>query len=252
MARRRRFGVIPLVAAAVAALAVGYLVWSRGGERAALPPRCEVGPTVAGIDVSIYQDEIAWKRVRRAGIRFAFIRTSDGLDRRDERFATNWAGAKRAGILRGAYQYFRPDQDPTAQADLLVRTLAKDPGELPPVIDVETDGGKPPAELAARVQTWIARVREQLGVEPIVYTGPEFWRDRARNADLSAQPLWLAHYTRDCPTVPAPWTRWMFWQHTDNGRVPGIEGPVDLDLFAGSYQDLLDLARRRVRRSAAR
>jgi lysozyme len=120
------------------------------------------------------------------------------------------------------------------------------------VIDVENAGGKSPAELVTRMQTWIARVRDKLGVEPIVYTGPEFWRDKAKNADLSAQPLWIAHYTRGCPTVPAPWKAWTFWQHTDNGRVPGIEGPVDLDLFAGTMADLEAFARRRIQRRAER
>lgn len=251
MARQHRFPVVVLLLVA-AGVALAVVWWLRRGEEPAGPPTCDTGPTVPGIDVSYYQDAIAWKRVRRAGIRYAFIRASDGFDRTDERFARNWHDAKRAGVLRGAYQYFRPDQDPTAQADLLVNLLAKDRGELPPVIDVETDGGKPPAVLVARVQTWIARVRDKLGVEPIVYTGPEFWRDRAKNADVSAQPLWIAHYTRGCPTVPAPWTAWTFWQHTDNGRVPGIEGPVDLDLFAGTLQDLEDFARRRASKSASR
>jgi len=249
VAKQLRIPVVALLA--LAAIVLGYILWPRE-EEPALAPSCEAGPTVAGIDVSYYQNDISWKRVRRAGMRYAFIRTSDGLDNPDDRFAKNWAGAKRAGLLRGAYQYFRADQDATAQADLLINTLAKDRGELPPVIDIENAGGKSPEELAVRVQTWIARVRDKLGVEPILYTGPEFWRDKANNADLSAQPLWIAHYTRGCPTIPTPWTKWTFWQHTDNGRVPGIEGAVDLDLFAGTYQDLQDFARRAVRKSASR
>jgi lysozyme len=119
----------------------------------------------------------------------------------------------------------------------MIAALVRDPGELPPVIDVEVDGGKSPAEIASRVRAWIERVRGKLHVEPIVYTGPEFWRDRVGGADVG-QPLWLAHYTRDCPTVPAPWTRWTYWQHTDSGRVPGIVGPVDLDVFAGTIDDM--------------
>jgi lysozyme len=248
---------VPLRAIAlltIPATVVGLLLWSRceATEPGVGAPQCETGPTVPGIDVSYYQNDIAWKRVHRAGIRYALIRASDGTDHPDDRFASNWAGAKRAGLLRGAYQYFRPDQDPTAQADLMIGMLARDRGELPPVIDVETAGGKSPAEIVARMTTWITRVRDKLGVEPIVYTNPAFWWQSARNADLTAQPLWLAHYTRRCPTVPAPWRTWTFWQHTDNGRVPGIEGPVDLDLFAGTLQDLEDFARRRVRKSASR
>jgi lysozyme len=224
---RRKQLRIPVVALlAIAAVGLGFILWP-GRDDGARAPDCNAGPTVPGIDVSYYQNDISWRRVRRAGIRYAFIRTSDGLDHPDERFAKNWAGAKRANIMRGAYQYFRADQDPTSQADMLIAVLARDPGELPPVIDVESDGGKSPAELVSRVQTWIARVRDKLGVEPIVYT-------------------------RGCPTVPSPWPKWTFWQHTDNGRVPGIEGPVDLDMFAGTFADLEEFARRRVQRRAER
>ncbi len=223
---------------ALAAATTAFVVWQSGRDHAASTPPCQTGPTVPGIDVSYYQQDIAWKRVRAAGMRFAFIRVSDGLTVGDTSFAKNWTGAKRAGILRGAYQYFRPEQSAIAQADLMIATLRRDRGELPPAIDVESDGGKLPAKLAEAVRVWVARVRDQLGVEPIVYTGPEFWRDRAGGADLTRQPLWLAHYTRGCPTVPAPWTAWQFWQHTDNGRVPGIEGAVDLNMFSGTYGEL--------------
>lgn len=244
MAKRRKQVRIPLVAVCtVAAIWLAYFLWPARARDPALAPVCDDGPTVAGIDVSYYQETIAWKRVRRAGIRYAFIRASDGFDRIDERFARNWSGARAAGIMRGAYQYFRPDQDVGSQADLMINMLAKDRGELPPVIDVETHGGQPPDVVVARVKTWVARVRAKVGVEPIVYTGPEFWRDRAKGGDLSSQPLWIAHYTRDCPAVPKPWLRWSFWQHTDNGRVPGIEGAVDLDLFAGSFEELEAFAR---------
>jgi lysozyme len=242
----RRKHRIPMIAiCAVIVIGLAYALWPRRDRPVEGPPSCDVGPTVSGIDVSYYQDDISWKRVHRAGIRFAFIRTSDGIDKIDERFAKNWSGAKHAGVMRGAYQYFRPDQDPNAQADMMIVMLGKDRGELPPVIDVETDGGKSPDELAAKIGTWIARVRDKLGVEPIVYTGPEFWTNRVK-ADYSAHALWLAHYTRNCPTVPAPWSKWTFWQYTDNGRVPGIEGAVDLDVFAGTMADLEEFARTRV------
>jgi lysozyme len=240
--KTRRKGLIAIALVAIASVLV-FLLLPAGDDEGVSAPDCE-GPTVAGIDVSHHQNDISWKRVRRAGIRFAFIRTSDGLEIPDTRFTKNWAGAKRAGLLRGAYQYFRPDQDPTAQADALIRAIGTDHGELPPVIDVETDGVKLPVELASRVQTWVSRVREKLRVEPIVYTGPEFWRDKTKNADaVASQPLWIAHYTRGCPSVPAPWKMWTFWQYTDNGRISGIEGPVDLDYFRGTYDELLDFAR---------
>lgn len=236
---------VALLAGAVAAAAL--FVWPHAGDgpRPIAAPPCSQGPTVPGIDVSYYQQDIAWKRVRKAGIRFAFVRVADGSTIVDARFRENWAGARRAGVLRGAYQYFRPEQSATEQADVVIRMLSKDPGELPPVIDVESSGGKTPAQVAEAVRAWVDRVRDKLGVEPIVYTGPDFWRHRVGGADFTRQPLWIAHYTTTCPTVPPQWTRWTFWQHTDNGRVSGIDGPVDFDVFAGTVAELQAFARER-------
>jgi lysozyme len=215
------------------------------------PPRCQVGPTTPGIDVSYFQATIDWHRVQRAGIRFAFIRLSDGAALRDPTFATHWAEARRAGVIRGAYQYFRPEQSAPAQADLMIAAMRdRDHGDLPPVLDIEIDGGLAAPAVAARARVWIDRVRDQLAVEPIVYTGNDLWR-AGGGEPLASQPLWLPHYTQKCPTIPPPWTRWTFWQHTERGAVPGIEGAVDLDLFAGTLGELHALNRRAISPPAA-
>jgi lysozyme len=230
-----------LVAVGLAlALAAAAALLLRPRSHPARPerPGCQTGPTTPGIDVSYYQEAIDWPRVQRAGIRFAFIRLSDGATLRDAMFATNWAEAKRAGLVRGAYQFFRPDQSITAQADLMIAAMRdRDPDDLPPALDIEVDGGFEPLTVAERARAWIQRVRDKLGVEPLVYTGSDLWRNGGAEP-LRAQALWIAHYTPGCPTLPAPWTRWMFWQHTDRGAVPGIEGPVDLDMFAGTLGEL--------------
>jgi lysozyme len=70
-------------------------------------------------------------------------------------------------------------------------------------------------------------------VQPLIYTSPDFWRDAVGGADFSSLPLWVAHYTTECPRVPAPWVEWTFWQHSETGQVPGIQGPVDLDVMRG-------------------
>ena len=246
--RRRLGGYVPVrkalfvaagVALGIAAATVAVVGLSARGRRDE-PARvgCPIGPTTPGIDVSYHQDTIDWHRVRRAGIRFAFIRLSDGANLRDARFATNWAESKRAGVARGAYQFFRPEQSVDAQADLMITALGgRDRGDLPPVIDLEVDGGLAAPQLAARARAWVDRVRGKLGVEPIVYTGGDLWRSGGAEP-IGAQPLWVAHYTPGCPSLPPPWTRWRFWQHTDRGAVPGIAGPVDLDLFAGTLAEL--------------
>ena len=201
---------------------------------------CADGNTIQGVDVSYYQGTIDWPRVKASGIDFAFIRVSDGEVFKDPKFATNWAGARAAGVVRGAYQFFRPAQDPIAQADLLVNSIGTLAGDdLPPVIDVEATGGLSPSTIQARVRTWVDRVTQRLGRAPIIYTGKYFWRDEVGGPRTYAEhALWIAQYTSRCPDLPDPWARWTFWQHTDKGSVPGIRGPVDLDKFNGDLAAL--------------
>ncbi len=233
---------IALAAGVLAAAAAATIVVARRRPSPrSTPPVCAPGPTVRGIDVSYYQEAIAWKRVRGEGIAFAFIRATDGVAPVDPRFLANWADAKRAGVLRGAYQFFRPTESAVAQADALIAALGPDPGELPPVIDVEVTDGISSAKLVARVQAWVDRVRTRLHVEPIVYTAPGLWPGGP--PALAAQPLWVAHYTDACPRVPPPWTHWAFWQFSERGEIAGIGPSVDLDVFAGSFDDLEAFAR---------
>ena len=204
---------------------------------------CGSGPTVKGIDVSYYQGTIDWARVRADGVEFAFSRISDGLNTIDSKFAANWAGSKAAGVLRGAYQYFRPSQDALAQADLFLEKLGPlGADDLPPVIDVEADGGLSPSQVAAKVRIWIDRVEAATGRRPIIYTGFYFWRDSVGSADFLPSPLWHAQYTTAaCPNIAAPWTDWALWQFTDSGRVAGITGNVDVNRFNGTREQLLAL-----------
>jgi GH25 family lysozyme M1 (1,4-beta-N-acetylmuramidase) len=200
---------------------------------------CAAGATVAGVDVSYYNSTINWTKVKAAGIGFVIVRVSDGMVFHDPKFATYWAGAKQAGLVRGAYQFFRPNQSVTAQADLMISAIGTpQPGDLPPIIDVEVTGGVSPASLASKVQTWVARVKQATGVQPIIYTGKYFWRDQVGGANPGTAPLWIAQYTSQCPDLPRPWTTWAFWQHSESGRVSGISGQVDLNTFNGSLDEL--------------
>ena len=205
-----------------------------------------------GIDVSAYHGAIDWRAVARAGKKFAFIRVSDGAAYTDPRFASNWAGARAAGLTRGAYQFFRPTESPLAQADLLLASMGRRDGDLPPTLDVETvcaapatqcSGGASPAAVADAVSAWVDRVSRATGMMPILYTSPGFWSQLpSRGIERRVIP-WISHWYVGQPTVPAGWKRWAFWQYTDKGQVPGINGPVDLDRFEGSALDLRMLTR---------
>lgn len=205
---------------------------------------CAASTTTKGVDVSYHNGTIDWGRVKAAGYEFAFVRISDGTGFRDPQFQTNWTGAKAAGLVRGIYQFFRPTQDVAAQAELVIAAVgARQPGDLPPVIDVEADGGLAPATVAARVRAWVDRVRAATGVDPIVYTGKYFWRDEVGGpTSFANNPLWIAQYTSLCPDLTAPWDTWAFWQFSETGTVPGISGGIDLDRFNGSVDELRALA----------
>jgi lysozyme len=213
-----------------------------GGEGANMYARvCASGTVTKGIDVSYYQGTINWTSVANSGIKFAFIRVSDGTGFHDPKFTSYWAGAHNAGIIRGAYQFFRPAQNVAAQANLLISALGGHytPGDLPPVLDVEDAGGESAATVASKIRQWVDQVKNTLGVDPIIYTGKYFWRDQVGGpTSFVNNALWIAQYTSLCPDLPSPWARWTFWQNTETGSVSGISGQMDLDQFNGTLADL--------------
>jgi GH25 family lysozyme M1 (1,4-beta-N-acetylmuramidase) len=203
---------------------------------------CADGPTVQGMDVSYYEESIDWTEAHAQGIEFAIIRVTDGTQFIDPKFPAYWAGAKAAGVIRGAYQFFRPAQDPIAQADLLLSLMGPpQPGDLPPVIDVEVSGGLSQTEVTAAVHAWVDHVAQTIGRQPIIYAGLYSWADLTGNADITTSPLWVAQYTTaPCPDIPSPWARWLMWQHSSTASVSGIPGStLDIDLFNGTRDDLL-------------
>ncbi len=208
---------------------------------AALNNVCADPETLHGIDVSYYQGTIDWDAVAGA-VDFALIRVSHSTEFFDPEFDANWAGARAAGLPAGVYQYFEPDEDPIAQADLLLDHMGPlMPGDLPPVIDVESTAGQSGAQIGMAVQAWLEHVETALGVRPIIYTGPYFWQDNVGSDMFEDYPLWIAHYGTECPLTPTPWQRWDFHQYTDSGATAGIAGNVDQNTFNGTLDDLLAL-----------
>lgn len=213
-------------------------------EEQAIHNVCPDGETTYGIDVSVYQGDIDWARVAGAGVKYAIIRVGDGMGG-DSKFNRNWQGAKANGIVRGAYQFWRSNLDPIAQADHLLEIMGPlEPGDLPPVVDVESTDGVSNAVRAERLQQWLDHVEAATGLTPIIYTGGYFWQDNV-GRDFSRYPLWHAGYTGGtCPsTVANQWPDWTFWQFGSTGRVAGINGNVDEDRFNGSLADLQRWAR---------
>jgi lysozyme len=207
---------------------------------------CATGPTVQGLDVSVYQGTINWPQVHAAGKEFAIARIGDGLGH-DGTFAGHWAGIKAAGMIRGAYQFFRPMLDPIAQADIVIAAVGRlGPGDLPVVCDVEATGTLPStAVYNTRLHQWADRVEAGTGKRPIIYVGKYYWAN-VNTADFAGYPLWHPQYTTaSCPNISNFWGNWKLWQYRGGpvsgipgGTCPGISGYVDLNVFNGSLADL--------------
>lgn len=198
---------------------------------------------VHGIDISHYQGKIDWEllthnREAKFPIHFIFLKATEGGDHGDDTFTQNFGQARKYGFIRGAYHYFIPKTDAHKQADFFIRTVQLAKGDLPPVLDVETTGKQSPQELKTAVKTWLDRVEAHYGVKPILYTSYKFKKRYLSDSIFNAYPYWIAHYYVDSVRYEG---KWHFWQHTDVGTVPGIEEEVDLNVFNGTMEELLEL-----------
>lgn len=212
-------------------------------------PATQVGSPV-GIDVSRWQGTIDWTKVRAAGYSFAFIKATEGAHWLDPNFMRNRENARKAGLYTGAYHFFRPKVLVEAQIINFVNKVGSlQNGDLPPVLDIEVPEewvGIPQEERIQSILKWLTEVHKRLGVKPIVYCSPSFAQDVLKHDPrLRDYQLWLAHYTgASRPRLPAPWTYWVFWQHSETGGVPGISGDVDLNRFHSTAEELARMARR--------
>ncbi|MBQ3925813.1 MAG: glycoside hydrolase family 25 protein [Bacteroidaceae bacterium] len=198
---------------------------------------------VRGLDISHYQGEIDWDKLRNADIQgspvsFVFVKATQGTDIWDENFNQNFHNARKNDIVRGAYHYFSPFTSGKAQAKFFCKMVQLEEKDLPPVLDVEELGNQTPEQLQREVLSWMKIVEKHYGVKPILYTGYKFRTTYLNTPEFDQYPYWIAHYYVDSLEYQGEWA---FWQHTDVGQVDGIKGNVDINVFQGDYQDLMDL-----------
>ncbi|HWP65990.1 MAG TPA: GH25 family lysozyme [Candidatus Limnocylindria bacterium] len=233
---RRLSAALIALAAAVAALVAAY-EW--GFVRVNYPSLAEF--PVRGIDVSRYQGTVDWQAVAASGVHFAFIKATEGGDHRDPRFAENWDASARAGVVRGAYHFFTFCTPGAAQAANLTAVVPPDPEALPPAVDVEFAGNCRRWEsidaIRRELDVFLGLTARAYGRRPIVYFTRESW-ERILDGRLDGHATWA----RSLFGRPhARFGVWAFWQYAHNGRVRGIDGLVDLNVFQGSREALLAL-----------
>ena len=196
---------------------------------------------VHGVDVSRWQGEMDWVKLRTQGANFAFIKATDGGDHLDPMFKTNWRRAKEAGIRRGAYHFFYWCRTAGEQADWFIRNVPKEPGALPPVIDVEYNGESSckfklsRAKTLEKMQVFMDKLERHYGQRPIIYTAPDFYADKLQG-EFKNYPFWLRSVAAH-PSKRYPDRKWLFWQYSGSGLSQGVNGKIDLNVFHGSERD---------------
>jgi lysozyme len=198
---------------------------------------------IHGIDVSHNQSEISWTDIKRMkvkniNIRFAFIKSTQGIYFKDPRFEENWNESKKAGLTRGAYHYFEPGVDGALQAQHFIKHVKLESGDLPPVLDVEQTNGLSTDEINRNVKLWLDKVEQYYHIKPIIYSYANFYQNTF-SGKFDDYPLWIAHYNN--ANYPKPIRDWIFWQHSEKGHLNGIESYVDFNVFSGDSQSFKNL-----------
>ena len=192
-----------------------------------------------GLDVSEYQEKISWSYVdtleQKYPLDFVFIRATVGKDRVDRQFKRNWLGAKDNKMIRGAYHYYRPNENSIEQAELFIKTVTLRKGDLPPVLDIERlPKNQSIDSLKVGLKRWLQKVESHYKVRPIIYTGEQYYNDFLKE-EFSAYLFWIANYNFYRESIEEDW---LFWQFTEKATVPGIKTSVDINIYNGDLEQL--------------
>ena len=197
---------------------------------------------IQGIDVSYFQGNVDWTKVEAAGIRFAYIKVTEGGDRFDPNFRDNWAGAKQAGIARGAYHMMYWCGSARGQASWFIAHMPADRDTLPPVLDVEWNSFSKTcphpiarSDAIAKIKIMLDAMEAHTGKRPIIYTDPKFHHD-VLEGEFTDYQFWLRSVAAK-PEEKYQGRGWSFWQFTTTGRVPGVSGAVDRSSYNGTPAD---------------
>lgn len=203
-----------------------------------------------GIDVSQWEGFINFDAVERAGIELVYIKATEGIDFVDPFFHRNYANASNAGLPVGFYHYLTARSASAARQEayhfVAVTEGLSGAGKM--VMDIEDLGGLTREEINVIARSFLQGVEEFSNKSAAIYADA-YNASSVLEADLAQYPLWVAQYGVDEPDMNNPWETWVGWQYTDRGRVAGIQGNVDRDIFR---EGILDGNGEKVQRSAER
>ena len=193
--------------------------------------------TIKGFDVSHHQGEINWKKISPQQYQFVYLKATEGGDYQDDHFQNYWLKAREQGLHVGAYHFFRLCRDGAIQAQNFIATVPNKPDALPPVIDLEYDNNcintHTKEQLLKQIQIMHDQLRSHYDKQPIFYTSKAFY-NIVLLGEFKNTPIWIREY-KDQPDLKDE-RKWTFWQHSNQGKVQGIEKSVDLNVFYGNAQ----------------
>ena len=193
--------------------------------------------STTGVDISSYQADVDMEKLKEQDIRFVYIKASEGSKLQDDKFASNWENALKAGLPSGAYHFFSFDSPGSTQAENFIKAVGDDiKGRLLPVVDVEYYGDKeknPPEkeDVIRELTVFLNAVEDKYGVKPMIYTGAGIYEKYL--SDLAPEyKFWISSlYT------PLSWNYhgdWYIWQYLNRGRLEGCSGGeqyIDLNVL---------------------
>lgn len=186
-----------------------------------------------GIDVSHYQGNINWSLAKH-DVSFAFVKATDGASFVDPQYVENSEALLKEGVVSGAYHFYEPNQDPIEQAAHFVTTVSSSGHKLRPVLDIEITDGKSAKNISSGALKWLKYVEDKMGCKPMIYTFASYWDDNLGDK-FNRYNYWLAAWTsKPTPVPPNKRSDWQLWQFTNKGKVKGVKGLVDRDLFDGN------------------
>lgn len=223
--KRRLTGAAAVLLACIAALVFAALVPAR-----AIPP--SGGRQYRGIDISEFQGEIDFEEVRRSGIEAVYIRVGAG-EYTDEYFAENYERAKAAGLKIGFYHYVtaRSVDEGRRQARFFASLAAGREPDMRLAMDFEYFGSLSVSQINAISEAYLDELTALTRREAVIYSDLSNARNIFSRALAEKYPLWAAQYGADEPSANGKWREWVGFQYTDEGRVGGIYGNVDRNIF---------------------
>ncbi|MFW2146528.1 GH25 family lysozyme [Acinetobacter sp. TY1] len=193
--------------------------------------------TIKGFDVSHHQGEINWKKISPQQYQFVYLKATEGGDYQDDHFQNYWLKAREQGLHVGAYHFFRLCRDGAIQAQNFIATVPNKPDALPPVMDLEYDSNcintHTKEQLLKQIQIMHDQLRSHYDKQPIFYTSKAFY-NIVLLGEFKNTPIWIREY-KEQPNLKDG-RKWTFWQHNNQGKISGIEKPVDLNVFYADAQ----------------